>query len=57
MTTKALKGKKIWYTSPTFAAQTIEKNNKNVFVNPVYERKRNRWRMAFRRGKDLIAAE
>ena len=37
-----------------FAAQTVEKNNKTVFVNPVYERKSNRWKMAFRAGKEAI---
>ena len=37
-----------------FAAQTIEKNNKTVFVNPAYERKSNRWKMAFRAGKEVI---
>lgn len=36
-----------------FAAKTIEKNNKTVFVNSVYERKSNRWKMAFRAGKEV----
>jgi hypothetical protein len=37
-----------------FAAQTIEKNNRTVFANPAYERKSNRWKMAFRAGREVI---
>ncbi len=37
-----------------FNAQLIEKNGKKYFVNPVYERKGNRWKMAFRAGKEVV---
>ena len=37
-----------------FAAQLIEKNNNKYFVNPAYERKGNRWKLAFRAGKDVV---
>ena len=39
-----------------FGAQLTEKNGKKYFVNPDYERKSNRWKLAFRAGKDAIAA-
>ncbi len=37
-----------------FEAELIIKNGKKYFVNPVYERKSNRWKMAFRAGRDVI---
>lgn len=37
-----------------FNAQLIEKNGKKYFVNPAYERKGNRWKMAFRAGKEVV---
>ena len=37
-----------------FAAALTEKNGKKIFVNPEYERKDNRWKMAFRAGKDVV---
>ena len=37
-----------------FNAVLTEKNGKKFFVNPVYERKSNRWKMAFRAGKEVI---
>ncbi|MBO9682213.1 MAG: hypothetical protein J7502_06010 [Flavisolibacter sp.] len=37
-----------------FAAELTEKNGKKVFVNPDYERKDNRWKMAFRAGKEVV---
>ena len=37
-----------------FAAQLTEKNNRKYFVNPAYEHKSNRWKMAFRAGKEVI---
>lgn len=39
-----------------FTAQLTEKNRKKYFVNPVYERKGNRWKLAFRAGKDAVEA-
>lgn len=36
------------------AALTI-KNSKKIFVNPAYEQKDNRWKMAFRAGKEVVA--
>ena len=39
-----------------FHAQLTEKNGKKYFVNPVYERKDYRWKMAFRAGKPAISA-
>ena len=39
-----------------FGAQLIEKNGKKYFVNPAYERKDNRWKMAFRAGKEAVEA-
>ncbi len=38
-----------------FAAETTVKNGKKVFVNPAYERKGNRWKMAYRAGKEVVA--
>lgn len=37
-----------------FAAQLTEKNGKKYFVNKEYEYKGNRWKMAFRAGKDAV---
>jgi hypothetical protein len=37
-----------------FSAELVTKNGKRVFVNPVYERKDNRWKMAFRAGKEVV---
>lgn len=37
-----------------FAAELKPKNGKKVFVNPGYERKDSRWKMAFRAGKEVI---
>lgn len=37
-----------------FSAQLTEKNGKKVFVNPEYERKDGRWKMAFRAGKEVV---
>lgn len=37
-----------------FNAALTEKNGKKVFVNPVFEKKGNRWKMAFRAGKEVI---
>jgi hypothetical protein len=37
-----------------FAAELTEKNGKKIFVNPDYERKDNRWKMAFRAGKEVV---
>lgn len=37
-----------------FSAQLTEKNGKKYFVNKEYEYKGNRWKMAFRAGKDAV---
>jgi len=37
-----------------FSAQLMEKNGKKYFVNPVYEHKGNRWKLAFRAGREVI---
>jgi hypothetical protein len=37
-----------------FNAELIEKNKKKVFVNPVYEHKDYRWKMAFRAGREVV---
>ena len=37
-----------------FNAQLIEKNGKKVFADPAFERKSNRWKMAFRAGKEVV---
>lgn len=37
-----------------FTAETVMKNGKKIFVNPQYERKGNRWKMAYRAGKDVV---
>ena len=37
-----------------FNAALTEKNGKMFFVNPVHEKKSNRWKMAFRAGKEVI---
>jgi hypothetical protein len=37
-----------------FSAELTEKNGKKVFVNPEYERKDGRWKMAFRAGKEVV---
>jgi hypothetical protein len=37
-----------------FAAELTEKNGKKLFVNPAYEKKSNRWKMAYRAGKEVI---
>lgn len=37
-----------------FSAELTEKAGKKIFVNKDYERKGNRWKMAFRAGKDVV---
>jgi hypothetical protein len=37
-----------------FDAELTESNGKKIFVNPAYERKSNRWKMAFRAGKEVV---
>ncbi|HEX5024273.1 MAG TPA: hypothetical protein VFV68_03330 [Agriterribacter sp.] len=37
-----------------FNAAVIDKNGKKIFVNPAYEKKGNRWKMAFRAGKEVV---
>jgi hypothetical protein len=37
-----------------FSATTVLKNGKQVFTDPQFERKSNRWKMAFRAGKDVV---
>jgi hypothetical protein len=37
-----------------FSAALTEKNGKKLFTNPAYERKGNRWKMAFRAGKEVV---
>lgn len=37
-----------------FNAALTEKNGKTFFANPAYERKSNRWKMAFRAGKEVV---
>jgi hypothetical protein len=37
-----------------FSAKLIEKNGIKYFVNPDYERRSNRWKMAYRAGEDVI---
>ena len=37
-----------------FNAQLIEKNGKKYFTNPAYEHKGNRWKLAFRAGKEVV---
>lgn len=37
-----------------FSAEIVEKNGKKYFVNPAYERKSDRWKMAYRAGKEVI---
>ena len=37
-----------------FSAQLMEKNGKKYFVNPMYEHKGNRWKLAFRAGREVI---
>jgi len=39
-----------------FDATLREKNDKQVFVNPVYESKSKYWKMAFRSGRNVVAA-
>lgn len=39
-----------------FAAQLKEERGKKYFVNPAYESKDSRWKMAFRAGKDVVEA-
>lgn len=39
-----------------FSAQLVEKNGVKYFVNPAYERKDNRWKAAFRAGKEAVEA-
>jgi len=38
-----------------FNAQLVEKNGRKYFVNPAYEHMSNRWKLAFRAGKEVIA--
>ncbi|MGZ5247165.1 MAG: hypothetical protein ACXWV5_08985 [Flavitalea sp.] len=37
-----------------FSAELVEKNGKKKFVDPIYERKSNRWKMGFRAGKEVV---
>ena len=37
-----------------FSASLIEKNGKKYFTNPAYEHKGNRWKLAFRAGKEVV---
>ena len=37
-----------------FNAQLKDRNGKRIFVNPNYEKKGNRWKMAFRAGKEVV---
>ncbi|HTL07325.1 MAG TPA: hypothetical protein VL307_03670 [Chitinophagaceae bacterium] len=37
-----------------FNAQLVEKNGRKYFVNPAYERKSNRWKLAFRAGSEVV---
>jgi len=37
-----------------YNAQLTEKNGKKYFVNPAYEHSSNRWKLAFRAGKEVI---
>ncbi len=37
-----------------FNAGLTTKNGEKIFVNPDYERKGNRWKMAFRAGKEVV---
>jgi len=37
-----------------FSAELTEKNSKKIFVKPEYEHKDNRWKMAFRAGKEVV---
>ena len=37
-----------------FNAQLTEKNGKKYFTNPAYEHKGNRWKLAFRAGKEVV---
>ena len=37
-----------------FSAELVAKNGMNLFVNPTYERKSNRWKMAYRAGKEVV---
>lgn len=39
-----------------FDAELTIKNGKKVFVNPAYESKSNRWKMAYRAGKEVIVS-
>lgn len=41
-------------TNIDFSAALTEKNGKKVFVNPEYEHKDSRWKMAFRAGKEVV---
>jgi len=37
-----------------FSAELVTKNGKKYFVDPAFERKDNRWKMAFRAGKEVV---
>ena len=37
-----------------FAAETVNKNGKKIFVNPEYEHKGYYWKMAYRAGKEVV---
>lgn len=37
-----------------YKAELVEKKGRKYFVNPAYERKGNRWKMAFRAGKEVV---
>lgn len=39
-----------------FTAGLTSKNGKKYFVNPVYERKSSRWKMAFRAGREVVGS-
>lgn len=37
-----------------FAAETVNKNGKKIFVSQAYERKGHYWKMAYRAGKEVV---
>ncbi|HMO61466.1 MAG TPA: hypothetical protein PKC39_00075 [Ferruginibacter sp.] len=41
-------------TDINFDAELTTKNNRKIFVNPDYERKSKRWKMAYRAGKEVV---
>lgn len=53
-----IKGRLLQFLEETndidFSAELFTKNGKKYFVNKVYESKGNRWKMAFRAGKEVV---